>query len=941
MKNHARLLLAGLAVLAVAAIASAQSVGIAIKKDTTLTGTGSSGSPLGVDTSIIQARVDGTCGAGSAVTAVAADGSVTCGTAGSTYTAGDGLTLTGSDFDVGCGANMTCAADTVSLSTSVTDLVYLETQELSLAPPLEWSGDPNANLAVLELDDWAPTGLQTSTLIVTRGADNEGTRITGIDSTNINPGDVRFFVNLPGGSTPPTDSGTITFVHESTDSLAANRIQTPGKYECTFPMYSVIGLIYGGDDADGNDRWRLISDCGWTQQVKTQALSFYPLCAVGSQVSPISGTYNNFRPTCTTQFTAGYLVAGSTTDSWDHTMLQVYTDAAGATITGLYTSGSLADPNALGITKVIRNMGPGTLTLKHLVAGSDVENRFNMPQSEDIILGLNEAAWLYTPLRNSIDGNSQWFVMSVGHSNTTFPSVTTTGRVNVGGQFDLTGVETPAALAAGVTNNYDPGSRDAVWRLTGHASGSQLTGIVAPALTHGEVHLLVNIGSGPLVLVTDDGAASTAENRFLLDAAAVVIPANGVRLIRYDLVDSRWRIASTGGETRMSLPHSIDTASTSGTQQNYAPTGCKYTTTIRVVMSGATTLGGLSCGQADGDVKVLIASGNTLSLTALDAGSSAGNKFQTPRSATVTVGTAGAFIVRYNTANQVWDVVSWTGSATPVEYSTATADSLLRFTNTTGTVGPAAITDNGTTTLTIGTGRTTTMAGVTIFGSSASATAALFAIQAPAWTNRLVPTALTSSSTTDNWAPTNFATFEHIAVTTSGAGAATLAGMTAGSNGQLKTLCNFGSGPLKLTNEAASSTAGNRMTLQDGVDTTLLDGTTGKMPCVSFRYDANNARWEERSRNFDGTNMAAPSAGTCGTGPTFSTNSHNEAFTLTTGTGATACTITFGDGGYTNMPTCVVSAQSGTQPVYTVSTTALTMSTAAASAVYHVFCGGH
>lgn len=83
----------------------------------------------------------------------------------------------------------------------------------------------------------------------------------------------------------------------------------------------------------------------------------------------------------------------------------------------------------------------------------------------------------------------------------------------------------------------------------------------------------------------------------------------------------------------------------------------------------------------------------------------------------------------------------------------------------------------------------------------------------------------------------------------------------------------------------------------------------------------------------------APTAGTCGTGPTLATGTSDIRGTVTTGTGATACTLTFATA-KANAPTCIVSARSGTPPVYTTSTAALTLSTAAASATYDYFCSG-
>lgn len=716
---------------------------------------------------------------------------------------------------------------------AVTEIEDLEVQEITIAPIQEWTGGAGGNLATEEIDDWAPTGIQTKSFIVTRGADNEGSRITGIDSTNIEDGAIRFLVNLPTGATPPTDSGTLTFVHESSGSLAANRIQTPGAQDCTFPMYSVIGLAYGG--MDGTDptpvkRWRVMSNCGWTAgsgSTKTQRLQFYPVCTVGTAGSPISGTLNDWRPTCQTQLAAGYNVAGALTDSYDHTAIRVYTDAGGATVSGLYTSASLANARGLGLVKFIQNLGPGTLTLQHLGGGSDVNARFYMPQGRDLVLRQYESAMFYSPLNNAIDLTAQWYTVATGQSNEIFPSILTTGTTNLDGMVNLGGITTPSALASGSTNDYNPGSRLPVWRLTPDAAGSTLTGILAPTLGDDEIHLVQNI-------------------------------------------------------------------STSG----------------------------------------------NLTLTHLGAGSSAANRFFLPRALSLVLPPGGGAVIRYDATLTNWVVLSHTRPPNDVVYSSAVANNIPRFADTNGTLTTAALTDDGST-LTIGSGRTTNVAGIVVFQSSITATTALAAIQAPAFSNRLVPTALTSGSSTHNWAPTNLATFEHVAVTTSSSTTATLTGITSGNNGALKTLCNYGPGPLKITNEDSNSTAANRITLQQAIDTTLLDGVTGKVPCILFRYDSSDSRWTELARNYDGTNVAAPAASTCGTGPTFSTNSHNEAFTITTGTGATACTITFGDGGYTNAPTCVVSAQSGTQPAYTVSTTALTMSTAAASAVYDVLCRGH
>lgn len=82
------------------------------------------------------------------------------------------------------------------------------------------------------------------------------------------------------------------------------------------------------------------------------------------------------------------------------------------------------------------------------------------------------------------------------------------------------------------------------------------------------------------------------------------------------------------------------------------------------------------------------------------------------------------------------------------------------------------------------------------------------------------------------------------------------------------------------------------------------------------------------------------SLSTCGTSPALSSQSNDIKGTITTGSAATACTYTFATA-RSAAPTCIVTARSGTQPVYDTTTSTLILSTAAASAVYDYFCTGY
>lgn len=710
---------------------------------------------------------------------------------------------------------------------SPTQFSDLLVEQVTLTPVQQWGGDSGTNLPPGQIDNWAPTGIQDHTFIVTRGADNEGTRISGIDATNIRPGAIRFFVNLPTGASPPTDSGTVTFMHESTDSTASNRIQTSGAVDCTFPMYSVVGLIYGGHDADGNDRWRLISSCGWTGsgRASTELLALYPNCAIGN-VTPISGTLDDWHPTCYTPFTPPFWIAGATTDSWDYTTFNIITDAGGATLTGLYTSATQTDPKAHGPIKILRNLGPGSLTLKHLNIGSSVNMRFNLPQDRDLILKKNESIILYSPFNNAVDLSAQWYPLAIGTSNEVFPSITTSGTTELDGPIEFGGITTPAALASGTTQNYNPGSRNPIYKLTTNAAGSTLGGLVAPTLGDKEIHYIQNLG-----------------------------PA-------------------------------------------------------------------------------------ALSFTNNDPGSTVGNRFSTPRSLTLSIAAGGGAMIRYDETNGFWAFLAWTGDSqgTRSSTNTTTTNCFPTWTDANGTLSSTCSTSDNGSTLILGASRLITISGSTTFSQIFAAPGSI--VDQPYWTSRLVPAALTSGASNDNWNPASIHTKVWIVVQTSTSSLATLTGLNFGGSGELKVLCNFGPGPVKIINASASSSASNRFALAEGIDTTLPDNATGRMPCIAFRYDSSNTQWEEMWRTFEGANPSLPVLSSCGSSPTTSTNCTNAHCTITTGSGATACTITFGNGGYTNEPTCTVTAEDGTPQAYTKSATAITVTTAAASAKYDMICGG-
>jgi hypothetical protein len=89
---------------------------------------------------------------------------------------------------------------------------------------------------------------------------------------------------------------------------------------------------------------------------------------------------------------------------------------------------------------------------------------------------------------------------------------------------------------------------------------------------------------------------------------------------------------------------------------------------------------------------------------------------------------------------------------------------------------------------------------------------------------------------------------------------------------------------------------------------------------------------------------ASGNLSSCGGTPSISANATDMAGTITTGSAATACTLTLGIATGT-APTCLVTARSGTAPAYSTTdngtTATLALTTAAAAAVYDYWCPVH
>jgi hypothetical protein len=128
-------------------------------------------------------------------------------------------------------------------------------------------------------------------------------------------------------------------------------------------------------------------------------------------------------------------------------------------------------------------------------------------------------------------------------------------------------------------------------------------------------------------------------------------------------------------------------------------------------------------------------------------------------------------------------------------------------------------------------------------------------------------------------------------------------------------------------------------TIDTGNNNALPGGTAGQVYSGGVYNGLLNASQQGIANHPVTTTIgAAPVASTCGTGP--GTNGTDAAGFVTTGTGATACTITFNQQ-WVNAPQCIVQKlNTASTLTYSTSNTAITISAASASASYQWMCQG-
>lgn len=330
------------------------------------------------------------------------------------------------------------------------------------------------------------------------------------------------------------------------------------------------------------------------------------------------------------------------------------TASSAATITGL-DSGPIANGRVIYLYALAANAGNITLTNED--AASTAANRFQLPMAAPITLTAGSAvAFRWS---SSV---SRWNMIS-STSSTTLPSIIDTGA------FTLSGTITPASLANGLTNNYNPAGLATcatIRQAVNAGATATITGLTAQG-TGGRRITLQNLGTGNLDVSHED-TNSTAANRFTLPGGATweMLPGGAITFL-YDGTTSRW-LTENMTQCMPFLEVNVTTspAAITGTQNDYAPVGFAVSGVLRQQLSGNATITGLLA-QNSGRLYLIenISTTFTLTLTNEDTGSAAANRFTLPSGDPVVINPSSSVIAIYDTTSARWRLIGQVGAVVP------------------------------------------------------------------------------------------------------------------------------------------------------------------------------------------------------------------------------------------------------------------------------------
>jgi hypothetical protein len=545
-------------------------------------------------------------------------------------------------------------------------------QKLTLTPRAPDPFGLGTNMPAGYVANYSDPSMPAFSRYLWKGADNQGTWLTGIDATGFGDGDIVIFENQTESG---IDTGVVVLKDETspeatggvTPSLAANRIVCPGAMDYVCAPFGVTILVRGTNKL-GQPRWEIQTDNGYQKKALVQSLQFYPNMQAGL-VTPLVGTLNDWNPVGDTLIASVPVgsppqnVSGSNCAFQDHSWIMAYVDAAGARITGLLTQYPPVQSQDFGPIKVITNNGPGVLTIADHGVGSAAENQILCPNGVDYTVQPGESVWLASPYYdNSI--TPQWRVLGPGNAVISTTQITDATIQ----QLQLAPSLAPAALPSvpAVTHDWDPGGNNAVIRVNTNPNGSFLGGLAphAPLVFFPDdtVRVLRNIGSGPLIILNED-AGSLVGNRFETpNGQALYVEQSSSVIIIRDGTLSRWRCDSTGNvlASPTLVPITPAAALIGANNNDYSPvdgtTGLalQYGSWLRVTGTFAAVLTGIDAtGFLPGQRLMMTNYGAAFTISNNNAASLAANRFTCPNNADI-IFLVGATVTFIRDPGGIW-----------------------------------------------------------------------------------------------------------------------------------------------------------------------------------------------------------------------------------------------------------------------------------------------
>ncbi len=357
--------------------------------------------------------------------------------------------------------------------------------------------DSHSNLAAGPHDNVEPTGWSTNTRHYLGGDASAGSTITGFEELPV--GTIRTIELGDRNSKGPL----YIYPYDSTEaasSLGANRIVTPDNQILRVDPGGMFAMIYiGGGPLHG---WRVMWATSTVhQRIGLKHIRFHEWLS-GTLAA---GTTHDWAPT-------GYL----SNSRW-----RITTDSTGSTLTGILKNSASTPGYGDGELRFLENVGPGTLTLPHVGAGSLGYNSFWNPGGMRLVLPVNGTAiYIHDAILDA------WRLLAC----TPLAS------------WSLGPALVPAALPAGDTNDYEPTGYAGYTtiRVTPHASGSTLTGLKAGK--EGEIKVLEVVYSSGGSLTLAEYRTSAGVNCFVLPGLTdLIIRPAGAVILRYDATLEIWR----------------------------------------------------------------------------------------------------------------------------------------------------------------------------------------------------------------------------------------------------------------------------------------------------------------------------------------------------------------------------------------------------------------